>query len=93
MIQVHRLNNVGFVVNSDLIKFIEEAPDTVITLVNGEKIIVRESAHDIVERVVRFRREVGSAPTVPIYLANRGAGQTESEHHINEETSEGQSRG
>jgi flagellar protein FlbD len=46
------------VVNSDLIKFVEQAPDTVITLLSGEKIVVRESAPDVLERVVQFRRSV-----------------------------------
>ena len=58
MIQLTRLNNHPVVVNSDLIKFVEQAPDTVITLVNGEKIVVLESAQDVLERVVRFRRSV-----------------------------------
>ena len=44
MIQLTRLNNHPLVVNSDLIKFVEQAPDTVITLLSGEKIVVRESA-------------------------------------------------
>jgi len=58
MIQLTRLNNHPLAVNSDLIKFVEQAPDTVITLVNGEKIVVRESAQEVLERVVRFRRSV-----------------------------------
>jgi flagellar protein FlbD len=58
MIQLTRLNNHPLVVNSDLIKFVEQAPDTVITLVNGDKIVVRESAQDVLERVVGFRRSV-----------------------------------
>jgi flagellar protein FlbD len=58
MIQLTRLNNHPLVVNSDLIKFVEQAPDTVITLVSGEKIVVRESAQDVLERVVQFRRSV-----------------------------------
>src|SRR5271167_1207240 len=58
MIQLTRLNNHPLVVNSDLIKFVEQSPDTVITLVNGEKIVVRESAQDVLERVVQFRRSV-----------------------------------
>ncbi len=56
MIQLTRLNNHPLTVNSDLIKFVEQAPDTVMTLVNGEKIVVRESAQDVLERVVQFRR-------------------------------------
>jgi len=58
MIQLTRLNNHPLVVNSDLIKFVEQAPDTVITLLSGEKIVVRESAPDVLDRVVQFRRSV-----------------------------------
>ena len=58
MIELTRLNNHPVVVNSDLIKFVEQAPDTVITLVSGEKIVVRESAQDVLARVVQFRRSV-----------------------------------
>jgi len=58
MIQLTRLNNHSLTVNSDLIKFVEQAPDTVITLLNGEKIVVRESAQEVLERVVQFRRAV-----------------------------------
>lgn len=58
MIQLTRLNNHPLAVNSDLIKFVEQSPDTVITLVNGEKIVVRESAQDVVTRIIEFRRSV-----------------------------------
>lgn len=58
MIQLTRLNNQPLVVNSDLVKFVEQAPDTVITLVTGEKIVVRESVPQILERIVQFRRAV-----------------------------------
>ena len=58
MIQLTRLNSHPLVVNSDLIKFVEQAPDTVITLVNGDKIVVRENVQDVLERVVQFRRSV-----------------------------------
>jgi len=58
MIQLTRLNNSPLVVNSDLIKFVEQSPDTVITLVNGEKILVRERADEVLNRIVEFRRSV-----------------------------------
>lgn len=58
MVQLTRLNGHPLAVNSDLIKFVEQAPDTVITLVTGEKIVVRESAQDVLERVLQFRRSV-----------------------------------
>ena len=65
MIQLTRLNNHPLVVNSDLIKFVEQAPDTVITLLSGEKIVVRESAQDVLERVVQFRRSVLQGNLLP----------------------------
>lgn len=45
-------------VNSDLIKFAENSPDTVITLITGEKLIVKETIETVVERVVQFRRSI-----------------------------------
>jgi flagellar protein FlbD len=58
MIQLTRLNGNPLVLNSDLVKLIENTPDTVITLVNGEKIVVRESGEQILEQIVEFRRRV-----------------------------------
>lgn len=58
MIQLTRLNGNPIALNSDLIKFVENAPDTVITLINGEKIIVRENSGDVIHLIVEFRRSV-----------------------------------
>ncbi|MGH9741967.1 MAG: flagellar FlbD family protein [Candidatus Acidiferrum sp.] len=62
MIQLTRLNNQPLMVNSDLIKFVEKAPDTVLTLITGEKIIVLESADAVLQKIVAFRRSVLSGP-------------------------------
>ena len=58
MIELTRLNKKPLVVNSDLIKFIENAPDTVITLITGEKVVVLESADQILEAIIRFRQRL-----------------------------------
>jgi flagellar protein FlbD len=58
MIRLTRLNNQALTVNSDLIKFVEQSPDTLITLVTGEKIVVRESAEEVLARLIEFRRSV-----------------------------------
>ncbi len=58
MIWLTRLNNRPLVVNSELIKFIENAPDTVITLITGEKIVVRESAEEVMTRIIDYRRRL-----------------------------------
>jgi flagellar protein FlbD len=55
MIQLTRLNHLPLVLNSDLIEYIEITPDTVITLTTGQKIMVGESAVEVVDRVVAFR--------------------------------------
>ncbi len=71
MIQLTRLNKQPLAVNSDLIKFVEQAPDTVITLVTGEKILVLEKAQDVLDRVVQFRRSVLQG--VMLWWDNRSA--------------------
>ena len=67
MIKLTRLNNQPLVVNSDLIKSVENAPDTVITLVTGEKIIVRETTEQVLERVVAFRRAILAGLATPVH--------------------------
>ena len=64
MIRLTRLNNRPLVVNSELVKFIENAPDTVITLVTGEKIVVLESVEEVMSRIVEYRRRLRAKPTV-----------------------------
>lgn len=74
MIQLTRLNNRPLVINSDLIKSIENAPDTVLTLVTGEKIIVLESTEDVLEKIVEFRRRILSGlPIQPTLLVSSGS--------------------
>ncbi|MGA2207034.1 MAG: flagellar FlbD family protein [Terracidiphilus sp.] len=55
MIELTRLNGRPMVVNSDLIKTAEASPDTMLTLINGEKLIVREDIAEVVERIVVYR--------------------------------------
>ena len=58
MIRLTRLNHAPMVLNSDLIEHIDVTPDTVITLTNGQILRVLESADEVVERSVEFRRRV-----------------------------------
>lgn len=58
MIQLTRLNGQPLIINSDMIKLIENAPDTVISLVNGEKFVVRERGDQVLDLIVQFRRRV-----------------------------------
>ncbi|WDV47699.1 flagellar FlbD family protein [Clostridiaceae bacterium M8S5] len=56
MIVVNRMNNEEFVLNSDLIETVEETPDTVITLTNGKKFVVKDTREEIIEKVVKFKK-------------------------------------
>ena len=58
MIRLTRLNKRPFVVNCELIKFVEETPDTVITLLSNEKIVVSESTDEVVDRVIEYGRRL-----------------------------------
>ena len=60
MVRLTRLNRVTVILNSDLIEHIEETPDTVITLTTGQALRVRETADQVVERIVEFRRMIHS---------------------------------
>jgi flagellar protein FlbD len=51
------------VINSDLIEFIESLPDTIISLVTGKKIMIKESSDDIIQKVAEFKR-LSSRPNV-----------------------------
>jgi flagellar protein FlbD len=55
MIELTRLNGSPMLLNSDLIKTAEASPDTMLTLINGEKMIVREEPAEVVERILVYR--------------------------------------
>ncbi len=66
MIKLTRLNQMEFYLNPDLIKSIEEKPDTTIKLVNDDNILVREKAAEIVDRIVAFRVRVLRQSRLPV---------------------------
>ena len=66
MITVTRFDQSEFVLNADLIEFVEAKPDTHITLVTGKKLLVRETSAQVVARVIEFRRQAGAFPRAPM---------------------------
>lgn len=62
MIQLTRLNGKSFVLNCDLIKQLEETPDTVITLTTGEKLMVREPVDQVVRDSMNYRKRLYQEP-------------------------------
>ena len=62
MINVTRLNQKEFVVNAEMIEFVEGIPDTLLTLTSGKKIMVAESVDTVVTRVLKYKRECNQIP-------------------------------
>ncbi len=58
MIEVTKMNEKKVVVNAELIESIEETPDTVITLSNGKKVIVKESRQEVKNLVILYKKEI-----------------------------------
>jgi flagellar protein FlbD len=69
MIRLTRLNGIPLVLNSDLIEHIEVTPDTVITLTTGQILRVRESADEVIHRIVDFRRKIYGPEALPADLS------------------------
>jgi flagellar protein FlbD len=64
MIHVTRLDGTDLVVNADLIATIERTPDTMLALVTGARLMVREPMEEVVARVIDFRRRTQVLPTL-----------------------------
>ena len=56
-------NGEEFVVNADLIRFVESRPDTYVTLTTDDRFIVRESLDEVIRRSVDFSRSVRLVPS------------------------------
>jgi len=62
MIKLSRLNGKEFILNCDMIKTVEATPDTVITLVSGEKTMVRESVEEVIRATVEYKKKIFFGP-------------------------------
>ncbi len=58
MIAVHRLRGEPMFLNADLVESIEATPDTVLTLVDGRRIVVADSPEEVADRIIEFRAAV-----------------------------------
>jgi flagellar protein FlbD len=58
MIQLTRFNGTRLYLNAELIQSVEDTPDTVITLTNTVKIVVKESSHAVIEKIIQYQRLV-----------------------------------
>jgi flagellar protein FlbD len=58
MITLTRLNDRVIVANVELIKMVEATPDTIVTFINGDTVMVRESVDEVVRRAIDYQRQV-----------------------------------
>lgn len=84
MISVTRLNGKRFVLNAELIRTVEENPDTVVTLVTGDHLVVQEPMEEIVRRTIEYGRCLRQAIPIDLHLgggAATGIGRTGPDAH------------
>jgi flagellar protein FlbD len=74
MIRLTRLNRAPLVLNSDLIEHIDVTPDTVITMTTGQILRVRETAEEVIRRIINFRRLIFGPDGLPIGSVLEGEG-------------------
>ena len=60
MIKVTRLNGKEYWLNPHQIEYIELTPDVTLTMLSGDKLIVRDSPEDIINRIIEYRRKIGA---------------------------------
>ncbi len=56
MIKLTRLDGEAFILNAELIKYVEQRPDTFITLTLGDRIVVTETSEEVLERTIDYHR-------------------------------------
>ena len=58
MIRLSRLNNESFFVNCDLIEFVEQTPDTIVSMMSGRKLVVTETPEHIRDLIIEYKQRV-----------------------------------
>lgn len=58
MIALHRLKGEEFYLNHRLIETIERSPDTIITLTNERKYLVRENPEEVIELIKLYEQKI-----------------------------------
>ena len=65
VIELTRLNGERFILNAELIRYVENLPDTYVTLTTGDRIVVQESMEEVVELAIEYQRSKWFVPPVP----------------------------
>ncbi len=78
MIRLTRLNHVPMIVNADLIEHIDMTPDTIVTLTSGQKFTVLETAEEVVDKVICFRKKLLSPDPARLMAKREDGSEAES---------------
>ncbi len=80
MIRLTRLNRTEVVVNAELINIIEAAPDTVVSLTSGEKLLVKESVDEVIKQVIDYKHRIISGDQLrgDLRIVDRSSGEAKS---------------
>lgn len=65
MIKLTRLDGQAFILNADLIRFVEERPDTFVTLTSGDRIVIREPMDQVVQLAIEYQQRKAMLPSFP----------------------------
>lgn len=74
MIRLSRINGTKFYLNAELIEQIESSPDTVITLHTGKTVMVAEPVHQVLHRIINYKRRIHTHRLTKKKSGGAGAG-------------------
>ncbi len=63
MIKLTRLDGQAFILNADLIRYVEERPDTFVTLTSGDRIVIREPMDQVVQLAIEYQQRKAMLPS------------------------------
>ena len=64
MIKLTRISKEPFILNAELIRYVEARPDTFITLLSGERVVVLESMDEVLERAIQYQQQKQLIPAL-----------------------------
>ncbi len=80
MIRLTRLNGEDFILNADLIRYVEQRPDTFITLTTGECLVVRQTMDEVVKLALEYQRQKHLWPSSS-WMSLSGQAESPSKEH------------
>jgi len=69
VIELTRFNGERFVLNADLIETVESTPDTVIRLLTGKKLVVKETVEEVIDRALAYAQRIHQIAVPPVESA------------------------